>query len=355
LEYDMKRAVTWIGALAVLASSQSAFAQSDLSRADVERYKNYFGVEAGYVFGFTSEHELVQPLQAFNEIDVDFNGGYTGALTFGRYVGSKRRWRVEGELSYLQNKLDSIDVGVPIRGPFSNGHLRAYTAMVNVYRDIPLNERWETFVGIGVGGVLIDPDYVINAAGGPFTDGTDLNFGAQGSAGFRYNVSNRTSLGVRYRYLWAGKYDFGPYEAEYNNHSLLAGLRYQFGPVYKPAPPPPPPPAPAPPPPPPPPPEPHELLDEVLFPHDSFEITPASSDITEIRLEGHTDSSGSAEYNQRLSQNRAIAVRDGLISRGVPASNVSLAAKGERELRVPTGDGVRNQSNRWVRIYVRYD
>jgi outer membrane protein OmpA-like peptidoglycan-associated protein len=109
-------------------------------------------------------------------------------------------------------------------------------------------------------------------------------------------------------------------------------------------------------------------LDEVLFPHDSFEITPASSDIldqvarvirerkiTAIRLEGHTDSSGSAEYNQRLSQNRAIAVRDGLVARGVPATNVALAAKGERELRVPTGDGVRNQSNRWVRIYVRYD
>jgi outer membrane protein OmpA-like peptidoglycan-associated protein len=366
----MLRAVTWIGALAVLATSQAAFAQSDLSRSDVERYKNYFGVEAGYVFGFTSEHERVEPAQVETPVDADFSGGFTGALTFGRYIGAKGKWRVEGELSYLQNKFDDANTIPGLRGSSAgNGHLRAYTAMVNIYRDIPLNDRWGIFSGFGVGGVLIDPDYVLNTGGGPITDGTDLNFGAQGSAGVHYKVSDRTNIGIRYRYLWAGKYDFGPYEAEYDNHSLLAGLRYSFGPAYKPAPPPPPPaPAPPPPPPPPPPAEPSELLDEVLFRHDSFEITPASSNIldevariirtrniTAIRLEGHTDSSGSAEYNQRLSQNRVVAVRDGLIARGVSPTHVVVSAKGETELRVPTGDGVRNQSNRWVRIFVRYD
>ena len=45
-----------------------------------------------------------------------------------------------------------------------------------------------------------------------------------------------------------------------------------------------------------------------------------------LEIEGHTDNRGSAEYNQRLSENRAKAVMDYLIARGI-ASN-RLSAKG---------------------------
>jgi len=39
----------------------------------------------------------------------------------------------------------------------------------------------------------------------------------------------------------------------------------------------------------------------------------------QILIEGHTDASGSDAYNERLSLRRAQAVRDYLITRGVPA------------------------------------
>lgn len=45
-----------------------------------------------------------------------------------------------------------------------------------------------------------------------------------------------------------------------------------------------------------------------------------------IRIEGHTDNTGDAEYNQQLSEDRAAAVRDYLIDKGVPADR--LDAKG---------------------------
>jgi outer membrane protein OmpA-like peptidoglycan-associated protein len=45
-----------------------------------------------------------------------------------------------------------------------------------------------------------------------------------------------------------------------------------------------------------------------------------------LTVEGHTDNIGSADYNQDLSQRRAEAVRQALVSRGVPAAQ--LTAKG---------------------------
>jgi outer membrane protein OmpA-like peptidoglycan-associated protein len=46
---------------------------------------------------------------------------------------------------------------------------------------------------------------------------------------------------------------------------------------------------------------------------------------------GHTDSVGSDEYNQRLSENRANAVRVRLLSEGVPDKNISTVGMGESQ------------------------
>ncbi len=49
----------------------------------------------------------------------------------------------------------------------------------------------------------------------------------------------------------------------------------------------------------------------------------------EVELQGHTDSVGAAEYNQRLSQARAEAVRSCLIQNGVAASRLTARGYGE--------------------------
>jgi outer membrane protein OmpA-like peptidoglycan-associated protein len=45
-------------------------------------------------------------------------------------------------------------------------------------------------------------------------------------------------------------------------------------------------------------------------------------------IEGHTDAKGGADYNQRLSQQRADAVREFLVGKGVDAVRLSSAGKG---------------------------
>lgn len=69
-----------------------------------------------------------------------------------------------------------------------------------------------------------------------------------------------------------------------------------------------------------------------------------------VTVVGHTDTSGSAEYNQRLSERRAAAVRDALAAQGVPATTLSVSAVGQNDLAVQTPDNVREGANRRVTI-----
>ncbi|MBM3598180.1 MAG: OmpA family protein [Alphaproteobacteria bacterium] len=69
-----------------------------------------------------------------------------------------------------------------------------------------------------------------------------------------------------------------------------------------------------------------------------------------VTLTGHADRSGPDTYNQRLSERRAVAVRDAMARLGVPAANISTVGRGESQPLVPTADGVREPQNRRVEI-----
>lgn len=68
---------------------------------------------------------------------------------------------------------------------------------------------------------------------------------------------------------------------------------------------------------------------------------------------GHTDRAGSEDYNARLSLDRAQAVAATLRARGISASDISIAGRGESENAVATADGIREQKNRRVEIVVQ--
>lgn len=72
-----------------------------------------------------------------------------------------------------------------------------------------------------------------------------------------------------------------------------------------------------------------------------------------VEIEGHTDSTGSDEYNQQLSERRAKSVREYLRSQGLADNNI-LAARGFGELKpVATNDNATGrQQNRRVELVV---
>jgi OOP family OmpA-OmpF porin len=120
------------------------------------------------------------------------------------------------------------------------------------------------------------------------------------------------------------------------------------------APPPAPAPAPAPPPPPPPAPKPAPapqvqkitLASKALFDFDKAVLRPDGKaaidseiisklrDVQKLELvlvTGHTDRIGTQQYNQRLSERRADAVRDYLVSKGVPRDKIETLGMGKTQ------------------------
>lgn len=72
-----------------------------------------------------------------------------------------------------------------------------------------------------------------------------------------------------------------------------------------------------------------------------------------VSVTGHTDRSGTDQYNEALSQRRAEAVRAALIAGGIPADLITTAWRGETENAVPTADGVREQANRRAEVIIQ--
>lgn len=101
----------------------------------------------------------------------------------------------------------------------------------------------------------------------------------------------------------------------------------------------------------------------VFFDWDKADLTPRATQIiaqaaadsktqtiTTIDVNGYTDTSGTAQYNQGLSIRRAQAVAAQLVADGVPAGEITAQGYGDTRLLVPTGPGVREPQNRRVEI-----
>jgi outer membrane protein OmpA-like peptidoglycan-associated protein len=131
-------------------------------------------------------------------------------------------------------------------------------------------------------------------------------------------------------------------------------------------------PEPEPPPPPPPPPRVEvkddkiELNEKVNFETGKAKLLPDSEtlldevgqvltdhpELEKVRIEGHTDGQGSTASNQRLSNNRAKAVRDYLVKKGIAGKRLESKGFGESK---PLGDNKTpegREQNRRVELHI---
>jgi len=74
--------------------------------------------------------------------------------------------------------------------------------------------------------------------------------------------------------------------------------------------------------------------------------------VDNIRVVGHTDSSGATSYNLALSKRRAKDARDELVRQGIDGARITSEGKGETELAVQTGDNVKEQLNRRTEVLI---
>lgn len=108
------------------------------------------------------------------------------------------------------------------------------------------------------------------------------------------------------------------------------------------------------------------LTNDILFDHNSSALRAASrTTLNELAgnfrqypdnliiVEGHTDSTGTDQYNQRLSEQRASNVADYLIDNGVRASAITVFGFGESRPKSSNDTAEGRQINRRVEIHIR--
>lgn len=108
------------------------------------------------------------------------------------------------------------------------------------------------------------------------------------------------------------------------------------------------------------------LTSDVLFDYNSSELRPESratlGDLAGnfrrysdeiIDVEGHTDATGTPDYNQRLSEKRADSVKGYLIDQGVLANHINAIGYGETRPKASNDTPEGRQLNRRVEIHIR--
>ena len=73
-------------------------------------------------------------------------------------------------------------------------------------------------------------------------------------------------------------------------------------------------------------------------------------DVEMVIATGHTDSIGTDAYNQKLSERRAAAVKDYMVSKGIPAAKITTIGKGESQPVATNKTAEGRQKNRRVDI-----
>ena len=310
--------------------------------------------------------------------EVNFEWGWAGVLSVGYGFGNGLRLELEG--SWRQNDVDSITrAGVGnLRSP--SGTVNQYGVMFNALYDFVLGPV-VPYVGAGIGYQFADYDNVgtrATGAGGTALfnfGGTEGTFAYQAIVGAAFPIQSVPGLALtgEYRFMGTASVDVNgranacvgaaavngceraaaTWSPEQYNHSILFGVRYNFGRAAAPAPVAAAAPAPA-----------RTFL--VFFDWNRADLTARARQIigeaaqartrqqvTRIEVNGHTDTSGSASYNQGLSVRRAEAVAAELVRLGVPRSEITARGFGQNQLLVPTPDNTREPQNRRVEIVLR--
>ncbi len=262
----------------------------------------------------------------------------------------------------------------------SRGHTESYGGLANVLYDFNLSNFGITgipvtpYVGVGAGYLwthLSPLSSVFNNGQVLRTGGTSGNFAYQGIVGISYDITQLPGLALTAEYRYLGDLNQNAYRATYyrgpgivskgnakfdeqQNHEFMVGLRYAFNTA--------PPPVPAPAPVATPPVTPARTY-LVFFDWDRADLTSRARQIiheaatasthvqtTRIEVNGYTDLSGTAAYNQGLSVRRARSVEAELVHDGVPRGEIAIHGYGESNPLVPTAKGVREPQNRRVEI-----
>ena len=338
----------------------------------------YIGVEGGVNWEAPQDYRFEGRVIDRLHFDRSWAAGIVGGYSFASGL------RPELEIDARRNGLTHDGLGR------DSGGDNAHTAMANLWYDFKfprgIFSMLHPYWGGGIGEVQSRYSASPALGGIPIARDVSTEFAYQIGAGVGYDISRHLTVSVDYRRLWSNKgtfhHTFGAVlpvtdgiKHHYGANTAMLGVRYTFGGEPRqlaqepPTPPAPPPPPPAPPPQAPPPPPPVAAAPPACHPPAGFQVdahchiieqtivlravdfqfnsarltTPAQRTLDDVasamlrqpelrvEIQGYADSRGSADYNLRLSQLRADAVRSYLVSKGVNGASLTSRGFGEAD------------------------
>ncbi|GLT14140.1 OmpA family protein [Vibrio algivorus] len=295
----------------------------------------------------------------FSQNDGDIDDDAWAGSVYGGYQFNE--WfSLEGGYNYLGNSKEHIAGSEVNKTQIQNGEVGAKL-------DWNLTSAWNLFGKVGTSYNYVDQKT------GAYND-SDENWSLMLGAGVEYQLSHNWR--IRSEYQWFDNVGENSTTGRSDVNYLSLGLSYYFGssdngaaataaaattaavvatqepepePVVEPAPPADPIPA--------------VTLSKGAFEHDSTELTPEAkssldqvvthlkeSPETRVDVIGYTDSTGSAEYNQKLSEKRAQSASDYLESQGIEESRITTIGKGEEDPIADNSTAEGREHNRRVEV-----
>lgn len=303
-----------------------------------------------------------------------YKTGWVGLASVGYGFGNGVRLEVEGSVRSSDRSFGSAPGGVTGR----SGKESKYGGMGNVLFDMDIGSRY-IFPYLGAGAGYQSVTQTLNQAGlGGVSERINADRGAfayQAMFGASLPIPGVVGLSatVEYRFLGlagtrrypgtvmagAASSQFSRKTSDDDTHNILVGLRYVFNvapPAVAAAPVTPAPVAPVT--------AARSYL--IFFDWDRSDLSGRARQIiaeaasastkieaTRIEVSGHSDRTGTADYNLDLGRRRANAVSGELVRLGVPASIITVISLGDTHPLVTTAVGVREPQNRRVEIVLK--
>lgn len=148
------------------------------------------------------------------ERNADLDSAVFGAAGVGYDLGNGLR--AEGETVFTKNDLDSP----------SGGDATTIGGFANIVYDFQTPGRIKPFVGAGLGLAHVKPD-------GAGVDDEDTGLAYQAKAGVSYQINDRLTAEMAYRYMRVNDVKFGAgatgLESDLDSQTVTVGVRYKLG------------------------------------------------------------------------------------------------------------------------------
>jgi opacity protein-like surface antigen len=153
---------------------------------------------------------------------LSYKTGWIGNLSVGYKLPMNFRAEIEG--GYSKTDFDKISVAGTSVG--LSGHLRVWTAMANLFYDIPLGGGFVPYVGGGLG-VANERAENVGALGVNFgSSSSETDFAWQAEVGLGYQVTPQLTIAPAYRFMMINDASGGFDNTQI--HIFKLGLRYAF-------------------------------------------------------------------------------------------------------------------------------